>query len=133
MKSITLDKLNLKGKKVLLRIDINSAIFKRKVVESDKIKAHSKTIKELVKKNARIVVLAHQGQPRERNFISLEQHAKILNKYVKIKFVDDVIGKKALNAIKKLKNKEVLLLENVRFLKEEFNPSEKNKFVKNIS
>lgn len=130
MKSIILDKLNLKGKKVLLRIDINSAIFKRKVVESDKIKAHSKTIKELVKKNARVVILAHQGQPRERNFISLKQHAKILNKYVKIKFIDDVIGKKALNAIKKLKNKEVLLLENVRFLKEEFKPSTKNRFVK---
>jgi len=130
MKNLTLDKLDLSGKKVLLRIDINSAVFKRKVVESDKIKAHSKTIKELVKKNARIVVLAHQGRPRERNFISLKQHAKILNKYVKIKFVDDVLGKKALNAIKKLKNKEVLLLENTRFLKEEFKPSTKNKFVK---
>jgi len=75
-------------------------------------------------------VLAHQGQPKERNFISLEQHSRILNKYVKIKFVDDVIGKKASNAVKKLKNKEVLLLENVRFLKEEFNLSEKNRFVK---
>jgi len=130
MKSITLDKLNLKGKKVLLRIDINSAIFRRKVVESDKIKAHSRTIKELVKKNARVVILAHQGQPRGRNFISLKQHAKILNKYVKIKFIDDTLGKKALNAIKNLRNKEALLLENIRFLKEEFRPSTKNRFVR---
>lgn len=111
MKSITLDNLNLKGKKILLRIDINSAVFKGKIIESDKFKAHSKTIKELVNLGSKVVILAHQGQLKGKDFISLKQHSKILNKYVKTKFINDIVGKKALNAIKKLKNKETLLLE----------------------
>jgi len=130
MKNLTLDKLDLLGKKVLLRIDLNSDIYRGKVVESNRIKTHSKTIKELVKKKAKIVILAHQGSPGKKDFISLRQHSGILNKYVKVRFIDDIIGKKALNAIKGLKNGGVLLLENVRFLKEEFSPSTNNRFVK---
>ncbi len=132
MQNLILNNLNLSGKRILLRIDINSAVFKGKVIESDRVKANVKTIKELVKKKCSVVLLAHQGSPGKKDFISLKQHSKILNKYIKIKFVEDTIGKKAINAIKNLEKKEVLLLENVRFLKDEFNPSIKNKFVKNL-
>ena len=55
-----------------------------------------------------------------------------MNRFVKVRFVDDIIGRKAMNEIKKLKNKEVLLLDNVRFLKEEFEPNINKKFVKNL-
>ena len=95
------------------------------------MKEHAKTIKELCTKNAAVVVLAHQSRPGKKDFISLKQHAKLLNKFVKIKFVDDVIGKKAVNAIKKLKYGEALLLDNVRFIKEEYNIG-RNKFIKTL-
>jgi len=84
MKLKNLNSLNLKGKKILLRVDLNCAVFNGRVIESDRIKAHSKTIKELVKKKAKVIVLAHQGQPGKEDFISLRQHSKILNKYVKV-------------------------------------------------
>ena len=130
MKKLTLDNLNLKEKKILLRVDLNSAVFRGKIIESDRIKAHSRTIKELVRNKSSVVILAHQGSPGKKDFISLRQHVKILNKYVKVKFIDDTIGKKAVDSIKNLKKGEILLLENVRFLKDEFNPSIRNKFVK---
>ena len=83
-----------------------------------------------MRKKASVVILAHQGSPGKENFISLKQHARILNKYVKVKFVNDIIGKKAQEEISKLKPGKAILLENTRFLKEEFLPSIKNKFVK---
>jgi phosphoglycerate kinase len=129
----TLDKLNLSGKRVLLRVGFNSDVFKGKVIESPRIKASVKTIKELVKKKAKVVLISHQGRPGKKDFVSLKQHAKFLNKYVKAKFVNDTIGKKAIKSIKNLKKGEVLLLENTRFLKDEFKPSLKNKFVKNLN
>ncbi|MEA3378660.1 MAG: phosphoglycerate kinase [Nanoarchaeota archaeon] len=129
----TLDDYNFKLKRVLLRIDLNSPINKKKVEISARFKAHIQTIKELKKKGAKIVIISHQSMPKRKDFISLKQHAKLLNQYIKVKFVDDIIGKKAVTAIKKLKAGEILLLENVRFLKEEFKPSKKNRLIKILS
>ncbi|PIZ82653.1 phosphoglycerate kinase [Candidatus Pacearchaeota archaeon CG_4_10_14_0_2_um_filter_05_32_18] len=129
----TIKKLDLKGKVVILRVDINSEIIGGKLQNNPRFEAHSKTIKFLKSKKAKIVILAHQGSPGENDFISLEQHAKILSKYTKVKFVKDIIGKQALNEIGKLKNGEALLLENVRFLKEEFDTSDTNRLVKALS
>lgn len=130
MKLKTINNFNFKGKKVLLRVDLNSEVINKKVILSDRIIEHAKTIKQLIRKKAKVVVLAYQSRPGEKDFISLKQHAGLLNKYVKIKFVNDIIGKKAVNGIKKLKQGEALLLDNIRFLKEEFKPSIKNKIVK---
>ena len=104
MKFKTLDDLELNNKRVLLRVDLNSDIYRGKVVESDRIKAHSKTIKELLRKKARVVILSHQGNPGKKDFISLKQHSKLLNKYVKVKYINKIIGKKAINKIKTLKS-----------------------------
>lgn len=116
----TIADLDLKGKRVLLRIDINSEVIGNKVQDNPRFLEHSKTIKLLLKKKAVVVILAHQSRPGKKEFTSLKQHAKILNEYVKVKFVDEVIGKKALREIEKLKSGQALLLENVRFLKSEF-------------
>ena len=129
----TLDNFNFKGKKVLLRIDLNSDYINKKIILNQRYKAHVKTIKELKNKSAKIILLAHQGRPNQKDFTSLKQHAKLLNKFVKVKFVNDIIGKKALREINDLKNGEVLLLDNVRKLKDEFKPSTKNKFVKTLA
>lgn len=130
---LTLDDFNLKGKKVLIRVDLNSPIINGKVILSDRIIEHVKTIKELIKKRARVVILAHQGRRGDDDFISLRQHAKLLNRFVKVKFVDDTIGKKAIREIKSLKPGEALLLENVRFLGEENDGTEKNRFARTLA
>jgi len=128
----TLSDFNFKNKIVLLRADLNSDVKNKKIILSERIKESAETISELKRKKARVVVIAHQGRPGKSDFLSLKQHAKMLNKYTKIKFVSDTIGKKATNAIQNLKSGEAILLENLRFLKEEFHLG-KNKLVKILS
>lgn len=125
----TISDFNFKNKTVLLRADLNSDVHKGKVLMSERIRQSAETIKLLKRKKARIVVIAHQGRPGKSDFISLKQHAKLLNKLTKIKFVDDIIGKKAEKEIKNLKSGNAILLDNIRKLKEEFKPG-KNKMVK---
>lgn len=122
----TLEDFDFRGKRVLLRTDLNSDIQKKKLLKSERIKESAITIKELKKKKAKIVIITHQGRPGDEDFISLKQHCKQLNKYTKVKFIEDIIGKKAESAIKELKDGEAILLENIRNLKEEFD-TKKNK------
>lgn len=133
MRYKTVDSFDFAGKRVLVRIDINSEIKKGKPVDNPRIVESSKTIKELISKNAKVVVIAHQGRPGKDDFISLSGHAKLLSKYVKIKFVNDIIGPKAIDSIMKLKEGEAVLLENTRFLNDELNPSKDNVFVNTLS
>lgn len=130
----TLSDFNFKGKRVLLRSDLNSEVINGKVIESDRIIESVRTIKELKMRKAKVVIMAHQGKPGKKDFLSLRQHARLLNKYTKIKFVPDVIGDRAKKEIIKLKEGEALLLENVRFEKDEFKPEKKknNKIIKNL-
>jgi phosphoglycerate kinase len=62
------------------------------------------------------VVLSHQGRKGDPDYTSLKQHAQILQQILNspVKFVDDLFGDKAKNAIKQLKDGEILVLENVR-------------------
>ena len=100
---------------------------------AERIKPAAKTIDYLIKKKAKVVVLAHQGNPGKKDFISLKQHSKYLNKFTKIKFVNDTLGKKAIEEIKKLKPGKAILLENVRFIKDEFEPNKKgNELIKKL-
>ncbi|MEM7825320.1 MAG: phosphoglycerate kinase [Candidatus Aenigmatarchaeota archaeon] len=123
MSFLTLDEAKVAKKTVLLRVDINVPydLEKKEIQDSERIREHAKTIKELADKNARVVIIAHQGRKGEPDFIHLDQHAKLLSKYVgkEVQFVDDVIGEKAIKKIKALKPGEILLLDNVRFLEEE--------------
>ncbi len=129
----TLDDFEFKGKRVLLRSDLNSEVDKGKIILGERIIQSAKTIRELQKKKARVVVLAHQGRKGDKDFTSLKQHAKLLNKHVKIKFVDDTIGGKALAEITRLKDGEAIVLENVRYLEEEMKPSKDNVMVKKLA
>ncbi len=140
-KFLGLDDVDVKGKTVLVRVDINSPLdASKKVLDNERIREHSKTIKELSEKGAKVVVLAHQGRKGDEDFISLKEHALLISKYVgrEVKFIDDVIGEKAKKAIKSMKEGEVILLENLRFLDEEtkeLSPEEhsRSKLVKTLS
>lgn len=118
----TLKDFDFKNKNILLRADINSDVLNKKVLPSERIKQAVLTIDYLKKKKAKIVVIAHQGNPGKDDFISLKQHSRLLNKYTKIKFIEDIIGKKAIEAINKLKPGDAILLENIRFNPDEFHP-----------
>ena len=127
----TISDINFKNKTVLLRSDLNSDVINGKVIESERIKPASETIKFLQKKGARVIVIAHQGNPGKDDFTSLKEHSKLLDKYSKIKFIPDLIGKQAEKAIQELKPGQAILLENIRFEKDEFNPKNKqNKILK---
>ncbi|MDD5700208.1 MAG: phosphoglycerate kinase [Candidatus Nanoarchaeia archaeon] len=128
-----ISKANVKNKIILLREDLNSEVVNGKVLMSERIKQGAETIKLLENKGAKVVVIAHQGRKGEKDFTSLKQHAKLLNRFVKIKFVDDIIGKRAENAINNLKNGEAILLDNIRSLNDEFRLRGDNKFVSKLS
>jgi len=117
----TLEDFDFESKTVLLRSDLNSDVQNKILLKSERIKESAITINELKKKKAKIVILAHQGRPGDEDFISLKQHCKQLNKYTRVNFVKDIIGKKAERAIRGLKDGEAILLENVRNLKDESN------------
>jgi phosphoglycerate kinase len=142
-KFLTIDDFNLKNKTVLVRVDFNSPLDPKtkQIINDKRIRAHADaTISELVKKGAKTVILAHQGRPGDADFIPLNQHAELLGKALNmtVKYVDDVLGEDAQNAIKALKSGEVLVLGNVRGLPYEQSkgtPEEhsKTEFVKNLA
>jgi len=114
----TLDDFNVENKTVLLRVDFNMPLDKTTldILDTTRIERALPTIKELIEKNAKTVIIAHQGRQGSWDFINLEKHAKTLENLLgkEVKFVDDIYGEKAKNAIKNLQNGEVLILDNVR-------------------
>lgn len=119
----TLDDFDVKGRKVLLRIDINSPVDERtlRLVDGSKIRGAVPTVRELLDRGAKVVILAHQGRPGDYDFIPLNEHAAFLSQYLgrRVRYVDDVIGGHAARVIEKLGEGECILLKNVRFMEEE--------------
>ena len=119
----TLDDVDVKGKTVILRVDLNVPYDPNthSIRDGDRIRAHAETVKELSDKGAKVIILAHQGRKGDVDFIHLAQHAELLARDAgkDVLYVDDVIGEKALKAIAQLEEGKVLLLDNVRFLEDE--------------
>ena len=109
MKSIRSFK-NIRGKVALVRVDFNVPIKNGKVEDDFRIIKALPTIKFLLKKSAKVVLITHLGKGGE----DLSPIAKSLNKHIKSKFIQDIIGDKAKKAISDMKNGEVILLENLR-------------------
>jgi len=143
MKFLTLDDVEVSSKTVFVRADLNCPVEDGVAQLSPRLVEHSKTLFELLKKGARVVVLAHQGRKGKSDFISLSNHAKMLSWQISklnggeimVKFVADVCGDAAQDAIKSLSEGEVLLLENVRFVDSEtaFEKTRKSEIVGNLS
>ena len=119
----TLDDAHVSGKRVLLRVDLNVPTEHGRVTDTTRIERVASTIKEISEKGGKVILLAHFGRPKggpdEAN--SLRPVAKAVADIVgrPVAFAADCIGQVAADAIAKMRNGEVLLLENTRFHKGE--------------
>jgi phosphoglycerate kinase len=116
----TIDSFPPRGKKILLRLDLNSPVDRKtgRIEGEAKIVAASRTLRELLSKGASVVVIAHQGRPGDYDFIPLEQHTRILSGAAgaDIRFVPDICGKYAIESIRSLPAGHALVLDNIRKL-----------------
>ena len=124
MNKKTVKDIDLKDKKVLVRCDFNVPMDEnRNITDNRRIVAALPTIKYLLEQNCKIVLCSHLGRPKGefKPEFSLEPVAKELSKQLNMEVVmaKDVIGEDATKKANKLKNGEILLLENLRFHREE--------------
>lgn len=124
----TIKNLVCAGKHVLMRVDFNVPLKDGVVTDDTRIEAAIPSIEYLTKNEAKLILVSHLGRPKgEKNTkYSLtpiaHKLAQVLQKHniqSTVKFVDDVIGESVVKAVNVLQNGEILLLENVRFYKEE--------------
>ena len=124
MNKKTVKDIDLKDKKVLVRCDFNVPMDEnRNITDNRRIVAALPTIKYLLEQNCKIVLCSHLGRPKGefKPEFSLAPVAKELSKQLNMEVVmaKDVIGEDATKKANKLKNGEILLLENLRFHREE--------------
>ena len=120
----TLDHIgHVKGKRVLVRVDLNVPMADGKVTDATRIERVAPTILELSDKGAKVVLLAHFGRPKDGPSpeFSLEPVARAAAEIVgrPIGFATDCVGEEAAAAVDKMKDGDILLLENTRFHKAE--------------
>lgn len=120
----TLDEYKLQGKTVLCRVDMNQPVDRATdtLKSIQRITACAPTIREMSDKGAKVVLLAHQGSDIEyKNFYCTRPHAKVLEQLLgrEVKWIEDVCGPTAREAIRNMKDGEIILLDNVRFCSEE--------------
>jgi len=120
----TLDDYDVAGRTVLCRVDINQPVDRAAgtLRSTARIQACVPTIRELADKGAKVVLLAHQGSDIEyANYYTTAPHAKVLADFLgrEVRFIDDVCGPAAREAIRALRDGDILLLDNVRFCAEE--------------
>ena len=120
----SIDSFSFKGKRALIRVDFNVPLNdKLQVTDSTRISAATPTIAKIIKDGGSVVLMSHLGRPKNgpEDKFSLKHIIKSLEDQLKspVKFVADCIGEKALEASSSLKPGGVLLLENLRFYKEE--------------
>jgi phosphoglycerate kinase len=127
MPKLTVNELDVRGKRVFLRVDYNVPMEeqggKMVVTDATRIRATLPTLELLIGKGARLILAAHLGRPKGKvePSMSLRPVAEKLADLIQrpVAFVDDCLGEKAENTAAALKDGDVLLLENVRFHPEE--------------
>ena len=129
------ENLNLANKRIILRVDLNVPIQQGKITDATRIKKIIPIIKELSNKKAKIILISHLGRPKGKidKKLSLQPIAPVLENLLnsKVYFSKESYGMSAIEKSNKIKSGEVLLLENIRFNKEEEANSES--FAKELS
>ena len=119
-----IDQFNFKNKKALIRVDFNVPLNENfKITDATRIDATIPTIKKVLEDGGAVILMSHLGRPKNgpEDKFSLNHLTSYLSKKLRIKvqFANDCVGEEAVVKAKNLKPTEVLLLENLRFYKEE--------------
>jgi phosphoglycerate kinase len=121
----TVDDIQVKGKKVLVRCDFNVPIIDGKITDENRLVAALPTIKKLIADGGRVILCSHLGKPKgePKPELSLAPVAvrlsELLGQEVKFAADDEVVGANAKAAVKAMKDGDVILLQNTRYRKEE--------------
>lgn len=119
LKIQTLDDLELNEKSVLCRVDLNVPLEEKRVVDDTRIQAILPTVNDLLDKNSKLVLMSHLGRPKGKvvekySLMPVAEHlAELLHK--EVIFPDDCVGDGVRKIFREQKNREVILLENLRF------------------
>jgi len=123
MNKLTVEELVPKGKRILMRVDFNVPLEDGKVSNDERIKAALPTIKYIVKRGGKLILMSHLGRPKGSRVpeMSLKPCIPVLSQLLakNVAFVDDCIGDAVEDAVNVLNDGDVLLLENLRYYKEE--------------
>src|SRR3954467_9586873 len=114
----TLDDVDVSGKRVLLRVDLNVPMENGRVSDATRLERVAPTITEIAHKGGRVILLAHFGRPKGRDpRDSLKPVAAAVAQHLgrPVAFAEDCIGEAAAKAVGGMKDGDVLLLENTRF------------------
>src|SRR5258707_13565052 len=120
----TLDDVDVRAKRVLLRVDLNVPMENGRVTDATRLERVAPTITEISDKGGKVILLAHFGRPKGRDAKdSLKPVAEALSKVVKkpVAFADDCIGEPAATAVAGFNDGDILFLENTRFHREKEN------------
>jgi phosphoglycerate kinase len=118
----TLDDVDVKGKRVLLRVDLNVPMENGRVTDTTRLERVSPTITEIAGKGGKVILLAHFGRPKGRDAKeSLKPVAEALSQVIgkPVGFAEDCVGEVAQKAVAAMKDGDILCLENTRFHKGE--------------
>ena len=127
MNKKTVDDIQAKGKKVLVRCDFNVPIKDGKITDETRIKGALPTIKKLVNDGAKVILCSHMGKPKGEVVPSLSlapvaaRLSELLGKEVVFADDDNVVGENAKAAVAAMNDGDVVLLQNTRYRKEETN------------
>ena len=120
----SLDELNPAGKRVLVRVDLNSPVDPAtgRILGDKRIRGHTDTVRRLANSGAVVVLLSHQSRPGRDDFTTLESHSERLSRVLgrDVNYVDAVFGERVREAVESAEAGDVLLLENARFYSEEY-------------
>ncbi|MCC6914735.1 MAG: phosphoglycerate kinase [Rhodospirillaceae bacterium] len=115
----TLDRANVEGKRVLVRADLNVPMKEGRVTDATRIERLAPTLKDLIAKKAKVVVLSHFDRPKGKRVpeMSLKPIVPVLAKVIgaNVAFADDCIGAEAKRIVDALQPGDVALLENLRY------------------
>ena len=129
--------LKLKGKKVLLRVDLNVPMKSGIITETSRIEKILPTIKLLIEKEAKIIILSHIGRPKGKivEGMSLEPISKKISEFLnkEVLFDKNQINENTISKINKISNGSIMMLENIRFNEgEEINDKEFSKKIASL-